>query len=270
MPRVEIRDVEELRRQLGREVAVSDWLTVTQERIDLFAQASGDRQWIHVDPARAAAESPFGGAVAHGFLRDGNKPPWVSAAFGVSFERSGGEELSSNVSGGRVCRVECNEQLSDHPSNAPRPAPGRDTVRQRSCPGVRAELLAPLRSTPHLKSKRRPRWVRPQHARCTSPAPRLRLARTRREVINHEPRGDLYRLRSGRALHHPHPAPRRPIGQVTYASRLRLTGLALGLESGPAASPQRSSSCRGRVESGPSARVLLTGRPALLRVGSAS
>jgi len=68
MARVEFRDLEELRRQIGREVAVSDWLTVTQERIDLFAQATEDRQWIHVDPVRAAAESPFGGTVAHGYL----------------------------------------------------------------------------------------------------------------------------------------------------------------------------------------------------------
>jgi acyl dehydratase len=68
MARVEFRDLEELRRQIGREVAVSDWLAVTQERIDLFAQATEDRQWIHIDPVRAAAESPFGGTVAHGFL----------------------------------------------------------------------------------------------------------------------------------------------------------------------------------------------------------
>ena len=68
MARVEIRDVQDLRRQIGREVAVSDWFTVTQERIDLFAEATEDRQWIHVDPKRAAAESPFGGPVAHGFL----------------------------------------------------------------------------------------------------------------------------------------------------------------------------------------------------------
>ena len=68
MPKLEIRDLEELRGQIGREVAVSDWLTVTQERINLFAEATEDRQWIHVDPARAAAESPFGGTVAHGFL----------------------------------------------------------------------------------------------------------------------------------------------------------------------------------------------------------
>jgi acyl dehydratase len=68
MAKVEIRDLEELRRQIGSEVAVSDWLPVTQERIDLFAEATEDRQWIHVEPARARAESPFGGTVAHGFL----------------------------------------------------------------------------------------------------------------------------------------------------------------------------------------------------------
>ncbi len=68
MARVEIANLEELRRQIGREIAVSDWLLVTQERIDLFAEATEDRYWIHVDPPRAAAESPFGGTVAHGFL----------------------------------------------------------------------------------------------------------------------------------------------------------------------------------------------------------
>ncbi len=52
----------------GREVAVSDWLTITQARIDKFAEAAGDHQWIHVDTERAAAESPYGGTIAHGFL----------------------------------------------------------------------------------------------------------------------------------------------------------------------------------------------------------
>ena len=51
----------------GREIGRSDWTTVTQSAIDLFAQATGDAQWIHVDPARAAA-GPFGTTVAHGFL----------------------------------------------------------------------------------------------------------------------------------------------------------------------------------------------------------
>jgi acyl dehydratase len=49
-------------------VLVSDWLTLTQERIEIFAAATEDHQWIHTDPERARAESPFGGTVAHGFL----------------------------------------------------------------------------------------------------------------------------------------------------------------------------------------------------------
>jgi acyl dehydratase len=52
---------------VGEEVALSPWLDITQERIDTFAEAVGDFQWIHVDPALAGA-SPFGGTIAHGFL----------------------------------------------------------------------------------------------------------------------------------------------------------------------------------------------------------
>jgi acyl dehydratase len=51
----------------GQEIGTSDWVVVTQSNIDQFAQATGDEQWIHVDPARAAA-GPFGTTVAHGFL----------------------------------------------------------------------------------------------------------------------------------------------------------------------------------------------------------
>ena len=61
-------DIASLGGHLGEEVAVSDWLHVTQERIDRFAAATGDHQWIHVDPARAAAELPAGTTIAHGFL----------------------------------------------------------------------------------------------------------------------------------------------------------------------------------------------------------
>jgi acyl dehydratase len=56
-----------LKALVGREVGLSDWFTVTQERIDAFAAATEDRQWIHVDPERAA-RGPLGGTVAHGFL----------------------------------------------------------------------------------------------------------------------------------------------------------------------------------------------------------
>lgn len=58
----------DLRRAVGREVCTTDWLTIDQRRIDLFAEATGDFQWIHVDPVRAAADSPYGGTIAHGFL----------------------------------------------------------------------------------------------------------------------------------------------------------------------------------------------------------
>ena len=51
----------------GEEIGVSDWMEITQERVDAFAEATGDHQWIHVDPARAA-QGPFGGTIAHGFL----------------------------------------------------------------------------------------------------------------------------------------------------------------------------------------------------------
>jgi acyl dehydratase len=54
--------------RIGQEIAVSPWLEVTQARIDGFAEATEDRQWIHVDPAKAAALSPFKATIAHGFL----------------------------------------------------------------------------------------------------------------------------------------------------------------------------------------------------------
>ncbi len=57
-----------LAHHIGTVVGVSDWVEVTQERIDRFAEATGDFQWIHVDRERAARESPFGGTIAHGFL----------------------------------------------------------------------------------------------------------------------------------------------------------------------------------------------------------
>lgn len=57
----------ELTGAVGTELGRSDWLTVEQSRVDQFAEATGDHQWIHIDPERAAA-GPFGGTIAHGFL----------------------------------------------------------------------------------------------------------------------------------------------------------------------------------------------------------
>jgi acyl dehydratase len=61
-------DFTTLSSQIGQEIAVSPWLDVTQERINAFAEATEDRQWIHVDPVKAATHSPFKSTIAHGFL----------------------------------------------------------------------------------------------------------------------------------------------------------------------------------------------------------
>src|SRR4051794_4818542 len=61
-------DVRTIKDRVGQELVVSDWLEVSQERINQFAEATGDHQWIHVDRARAESESPFRGTIAHGFL----------------------------------------------------------------------------------------------------------------------------------------------------------------------------------------------------------
>ncbi len=58
----------ELKSLVGQEIGVSDWVEVTQVRVNEFADATGDHQWIHCDPERAKKESPFGGPIAHGYL----------------------------------------------------------------------------------------------------------------------------------------------------------------------------------------------------------
>ena len=68
MPPVKIASIESLHGSVGRELATSDWLVITQERISAFAAATGDRQWIHLDRERAEKESPYGTTIAHGFL----------------------------------------------------------------------------------------------------------------------------------------------------------------------------------------------------------
>ena len=62
-----VTSVEQLKGLIGQETRVGDWHTVTQEEINAFAEATGDHQWIHVDPERAK-NGPFGGTIAHGFL----------------------------------------------------------------------------------------------------------------------------------------------------------------------------------------------------------
>jgi len=68
MPTLVLESLQLLKDYVGREIATTGWLRVTQERIRQFAEATGDRQWIHIDPERAQRESPYGAAIAHGFL----------------------------------------------------------------------------------------------------------------------------------------------------------------------------------------------------------
>jgi acyl dehydratase len=78
----------DLQALVGQEVGASDWLTVDQTRIAQFAHATGDHQWIHVDPERAAA-GPFGATVAHGFLTLSLLPLFFDSAFAIDDVRMG-------------------------------------------------------------------------------------------------------------------------------------------------------------------------------------
>lgn len=72
----------ELAACVGQDVAVSDWVTITQEQVNRFAEATGDHQWIHVDPVRAA-QGPFGAPIAHGFLTLSLLPVFFDSAMEV-------------------------------------------------------------------------------------------------------------------------------------------------------------------------------------------
>ncbi len=68
MAQTTVEGIEGVQGLVGQHLGHSDWVTITQEQVNLFADATGDHQWIHVDPERAAKESPFGGPIAHGYL----------------------------------------------------------------------------------------------------------------------------------------------------------------------------------------------------------
>lgn len=83
-----LQSLAELPALVGQEVAVSDWLTITQEQINLFAQATGDHQWIHVDVDKAKA-GPFGAPIAHGFLTLSLIPKFFETSIQVLGTRMG-------------------------------------------------------------------------------------------------------------------------------------------------------------------------------------
>lgn len=85
----DIASLAELKSLIGQEVALSDWVEISQERVNLFAEATGDRQWIHIDVERSRRESPFGGTIAHGFLTLSLLPMLMESAIAFSAFKMG-------------------------------------------------------------------------------------------------------------------------------------------------------------------------------------
>ena len=83
MPRREVADIQELKSLVGQEVAVGDWLQITQERINQFAEATSDHQWIHEDVERCKRASPFGTTIAHGYLTLSLIPHLSQSSFAI-------------------------------------------------------------------------------------------------------------------------------------------------------------------------------------------
>jgi len=97
MSRIRFENLAALEASAGTELAVSDWVEITQERVNQFADATGDHQWIHVDPERAKRESPFGGPIAHGYLTLSLLPKLMSDAIEID-----GTRVSVNYGVNRV------------------------------------------------------------------------------------------------------------------------------------------------------------------------
>jgi len=74
---------------VGQELGTSDWYEVTQDAVNLFADATGDHQWIHVDVERAKKESPFGGPIAHGFMTLSLLVPLASGTYRITDSKMG-------------------------------------------------------------------------------------------------------------------------------------------------------------------------------------
>lgn len=93
-----IEDLESLKAHVGKELGVTAWLEVTQERINQFAETTDDRQWIHMDRERASRESPYGTTIAHGFLT----LSLLSKFLGELTQMRGGVRMSVNYGLNRV------------------------------------------------------------------------------------------------------------------------------------------------------------------------
>lgn len=92
-----IENLTELKNLVGEHLGYSDYMTIDQERVQLFADATGDQQWIHTDPERAKAQSPFGGPIAHGYLTLSLGPVLLPQIFSV-----GGIAMGVNYGANKV------------------------------------------------------------------------------------------------------------------------------------------------------------------------
>ena len=88
----------------GRHLGHSDWVEITQEQVNRFAEATGDHQWIHVDPERAKKESPFGGPIAHGYLTLSLIPSLLPQILEITGFRMGVNYGTEKVRFPRRCR----------------------------------------------------------------------------------------------------------------------------------------------------------------------
>ena len=97
-----------LKDKVGEHLGYSDYVEITQEQVNLFADATGDHQWIHVDPERAKKESPFGGPIAHGYLTLSLGPMLAPQIMRVDGRHDGGQlrlrEGAVPVAGARSAR----------------------------------------------------------------------------------------------------------------------------------------------------------------------
>jgi acyl dehydratase len=89
MAKLVLKDTDELKEYLGAELGTSDWHLVTQKEINLFADATGDHQWIHVDVERAKRESPYKGPIAHGYYTLSLAPVLMAQIFEVQEKKMG-------------------------------------------------------------------------------------------------------------------------------------------------------------------------------------
>jgi acyl dehydratase len=92
-----IESLPELKNLVGEHLGYSDYMTIDQDRVQLFADATGDQQWIHTDPERAKAQSPFGGPIAHGYLTLSLGPVLLPQIFSV-----GGVAMGVNYGANKV------------------------------------------------------------------------------------------------------------------------------------------------------------------------